>query len=91
MGILGKTFGNPKIERPKEPYYRQINRNIGGQEKNSDSLTVPAVKLVIPNGFVRSILVDCIEGYLADCVQNNRFPFSNNSMKRKLYLSWYDT
>lgn len=73
--------------KPKEPHYRNVNRSYV-QDGNWVSDTV--VELVIPNEFIRHILVDCIEGYLSNCIETNRFPFSNNHMTRKHLLSWYD-
>ena len=72
---------------PSEPYYRDVGRGyLQGEEWVSDDV----VELVIPNLFIRNILADCIDGYLLDCKEARRFPFSNNHITRKHKLSWYD-
>ena len=38
----------------------------------------------------KNILVDCINGYLAECEAAKRFPFSNNEITRNPNLTWYD-
>ena len=87
MSGLGESL-NFHIERkPKEPYYRDVNR---GYMLDGNWVTDNVAELVIPNVFIRNILTDCIDGYLADCSTNNRFPFSNNHITRKPNLSWYD-
>lgn len=88
MSGLGEAWHNEeKHMQPTEPYYRDVGRGyVQGDEWVSDN----AIELVIPNAFIRNILVDCIEGYLFDCEEAKRFPFSNNHMTRKHKLSWYD-
>lgn len=88
MSGLGETWSfEEKDFKPTEPYYRDVNRTyVDGNELVSDDV----IELVIPNIFVRTILVDCIEGYLANCKVMRRVPFSNNKLTRKHELSWYD-
>ena len=88
MSGLGEAWQNEeKHMLPTEPYYRDVGRSyVQGEEWVFDN----AIELVIPNVFIRNILVDCIEGYLEDCKKAQRFPFSNNHMTRKHKLSWYD-
>lgn len=88
MSGLGEIWNfENKDNTPDEPYYRDVGR---GYVQDGEWVSDNVVELVIPNVFVRSILVDCINGYLTDCSKNNRFPFSNNHMTRKHRLSWYD-
>lgn len=74
-------------ELPDEPYYRQVMR---GYKLEESIVLDEVVELIIPNKFIRKILVDCIEGYIAECIENKREPFSNNRLTRKFRLSWYD-
>lgn len=89
MSGLGEMWHfETKDKKPTEPYYRDVGRGyVIGDEVVSDN----AIELVIPNIFVRSILADCIDGYLSDCREAKRFPFSNNHMTRKPNLTWYDS
>ena len=88
MSGLGENWRSEgKHHLPKEPYYRDVGRDyVQGEEWVSDNV----IELVIPNVFVRNILADCIDGYLEDCSNDKRFPFSNNHMTRKPNLTWYD-
>lgn len=88
MSGLGETWSiEEKDFKPTEPYYRDVNRTyVDGNELVSDDV----IELVIPNVFIRTILVDCIEGYLTNCKVMRRLPFSNNQLTRKHELSWYD-
>lgn len=87
MSGLGEISHDKGHNLPDVPYYRDVGRAyvLDGNWVYDD-----VVELVIPNSFLRRILVDCIDGYLADCKSNMRFPFSNNNMTRKYRLSWYD-
>ena len=88
MSGLGEIWNLEKKDRiPEEPYYRDVGR---GYVQEDEWVSDDVIELVIPNKFVRNILADCIEGYLADCKNLKRFPFSNNHMTRKHKLSWYD-
>lgn len=88
MSGLGESMNYHREFKPTEPYYRDVGRSyVQGENWVSDDV----VELVIPNIFIRNILVDCIDGYLEDCRENKRFPFSNNHMTRRHRLSWYDT
>lgn len=87
MSGLGETWHGKKPYVPNVPYYRDVGR---AYVLDGNWVYDNVVELVIPNEFLRSILVDCIDGYLADCVANKRFPFSNNNMRRTHRLSWYD-
>ena len=87
MSGLGESFKKTLDILPNEPYYRDVGR-LYVHEENVVSDDV--VELVIPNKFLRNILVDCINGYLEDCKTNNRFPFSHNNISRLIRLSWYD-
>lgn len=88
MSGLGELWNlERKDKRPTEPYYRDVGR---GYVQDGEWVSDNAIELVVPNEFVRNILSDCIEGYLADCKETKRFPFSNNRINRKHKLSWYD-
>lgn len=88
MSGLGEVWHiEEKDPKPAVPYYRDVGRGyVQGEEWVSDNV----VELVIPNLFVRNILTDCVDGYLSDCRDMKRLPFSNNHMTRKHKLSWYD-
>ena len=87
MSGLGETISRRNELCPKEPYYIDMSRMyVQGEDVVSDDV----IELIIPNIFLRNILEDCIEGYLKDCAEDNRFPFSNNHITRKFRLSWYD-
>ena len=87
MSGLGETSHDKKPYVPGVPYYREVGRAyvLDGNWVHDD-----VVELVIPNEFLRNILIDCIDGYLSDCKTSDRFPFSNNNLHRKHLLSWYD-
>lgn len=87
MSGLGNCISVELREAPQLPFYREIGRNY---VHNGDWVSDNVIELAIPNLFVRNILADCFDGYLADCTSNNHFPFSNNHMNRKYNLSWYD-
>lgn len=87
MSGLGESMNYHQELKPTEPYYRDLGRSY---VQDGYWVTDDVVELVIPNIFIRNILQDCIEGYLSDCLRDNRFPFSNNHMTRKHVLSWYD-
>jgi len=61
-----------------------------GYVQAGERISDNAIELVIPNEFIRSILSDCIDGYLADCKETKLFPFINNHMTCKNKLSWFD-
>lgn len=87
MSGLGEIWHDKNCHLPDVPYYRDVGRSyvLDGNWVYDD-----VIELVIPNIFLRKILVDCIDGYLTDCELSRRFPFSNNNLKRKHRLSWYD-
>ena len=88
MSGLGEIWHLEKKDvMPTEPYYRDVGR---GYVQSGEWVSDDVIELVIPNVFVRNILADCIDGYIADCRENGHFPFSNNHMTRKHKLSWYD-
>lgn len=87
MSGLGESMKNGSPYAPKVPYYRDVGRCY---VLDGNMVWDNVIELVIPNSFLRSILVDCIKGYCADCEANKHFPFSNNGFKRKHLLSWYD-
>lgn len=88
MSGLGEVWKPEKRDfMPSEPYYRDVGRCY---VQDGTWVSDDVIELVIPNAFVRNILSDCIEGYLSDCKDTKRFPFSNNHMTRKHVLSWYD-
>lgn len=84
---LGEEGNLRKSHGKVEPYYADVGR-IYVEDGNVVSDDV--YELIIPNSFVRAILVECIEGYLEECLKNQRLPFSNNDITRKHRLSWYD-
>lgn len=87
MSGLGESMNFHSELKPTVPYYRDVGR-LYVEDENCVSDNV--VELVIPNIFVRSILLDCIDGYLSNCRTNRKLPFSNNHITRKPNLSWYD-
>jgi hypothetical protein len=87
MSGLGSCISVEQRDNPQQPFYRDIGRSY---VHDGDWVSDDVIELVIPNIFVRNILADCIDGYLADCATNGHFPFSNNQMNRKHNLSWYD-
>lgn len=87
MSGLGENLPWNKEVKPIEPYYHDVGRSY---VEDGYLVRDNVVELVIPNIFVRNILADCIDGYLTDCLENKRFPFSNNCLTRKHRLSWYD-
>lgn len=70
-----------------EPYYRDVSRMY---VLNGKVVSDYVCELLIPNHFIRTILVDCIDSYFAECRNQCREPFSNNEITRKHRLSWYD-
>jgi len=84
---LGEEGNLQKKQGNLEPYYFDVGRMYveGGNVVSDD-----VYELVIPNAFIRTILVECIEGYLDQCLRSQRVPFSNNDITRKHRLSWYD-
>ena len=87
MSGLGESMNFHQELKPREPYYRDVGRSyVEGENIVSDDV----VELVIPNIFIRNILLDCIDGYLEECREKRRFPFSNNHITRRPNLSWYD-
>lgn len=87
MSGLGQCINIELRDDPQVPFYRDIGRSY---VQDGDWVSDDVVELAIPNAFVRNILADCFDGYLADCAANSHFPFSNNRMNRKHNLSWYD-
>ena len=87
MSGLGQSINGGLRDDPQVPFYRDIGRSY---VHDGDWVSDDIIELTIPNIFVRNILADCFDGYLADCASNNHFPFSNNRMNRKHNLSWYD-
>ena len=80
MSGLGESLQLREEFKPAEPYYRDVGR---GYVEDGYLVRDEVIELVIPNIFLRNILVDCIEGYLADCLESKRFPFSNDCIMRK--------
>lgn len=87
MSGLGESWKDKHGLQPNAPHYRDISR---GYVLNGNWVYDDVIELVFPNTFIRSILVDCINGYLAECEAIKRFPFSNNDIPRKPNLTWYD-
>lgn len=87
MSGLGESWKDRHGLQPNVPYYRDVGR---GYVLDGDWVYDDVIELVFPNTFIRSILVDCINGYLAECEATKRFPFSNNDITRKPNLTWYD-
>ena len=87
MSGLGEIWHDKNCYLPDVPYYRDVGRSY---VLDGNWVYDNVIELVIPNAFLRKILVDCIDGYLADCELSRHFPFSNNNLKRKHRLSWYD-
>lgn len=70
-----------------EPFYRCISRIYMSQGKQ---VFDEPYTFHIPNSFIRSILLDCLKGYLAECNKQQRAPSSNNKFPQKRDLAWYD-
>ncbi len=87
MSGLGESRTDLPDLRPVVPYYRDVGR---GYVLDGNWVSDNVIELVFPNVFIRSILVDCINGYLEACKANRHFPFSNNGITRKPNLTWYD-
>ncbi len=87
MTGLGEETWHYKNCKINEPYYRDIGRIYTFE---SDVVSDDVCELSIPNNFIRTILADCIDGYLSECAAQCRVPFINNEMTRKHRLSWYD-
>lgn len=87
MTRLGQELNSKKPYRLTEPYYRDVSRLY---VQNGKVVSDNICELVIPNAFIRTLLTDCMDGYLAACLVQKREPFSNNPMTRKHWLSWYD-
>ena len=87
MSGLGESWKDKHGLQPNVPYYRDVGR---GYVLDGNWVYDDVIELVFPNTFIRSILVDCINGYLAECEATKRFPFSNNDITRKPNLTWYD-
>ena len=87
MTGLGEEAWHNKEYNFKEPYYRVIGRIY---EAGFNIISDDVCELSIPNCFIRSILADCLDGYLTECAALGKRPFENNLMTRKHRLSWYD-
>lgn len=87
MSGLGESWTLRQSFFPTTPFYRNCSRTY---VKEKNIVSDDAIELVIPTPFIRSILVDCINGYLNECKVSKRFPFCNNDLARKVTLSWYD-
>ena len=87
MSGLGESWKDSHGLQPNVPYYRDVGR---GYVLDGNWVYDDVIELVFPHTFIRSILVDCINGYLAECKAARRFPFSNNDLTRKPNLTWYD-
>ena len=87
MTGLGAEIGPHSNDKVNEPYYMDINTT---DINENNMLSYDAYELAIPNGFIRSILGDCIDSYLSECTAQLRLPFNNNKLMRKHRLSWYD-
>lgn len=88
MSGLGEGLYSLQHPILQEPYYRYAERDY---VLNRDWVFDEICELVIPNAFIRNILQDCVAGYLDECKERKRFPFTNNGVTRKYKLSWYDT
>lgn len=42
----------------------------------------------IPAGYIKKLLLDCLENYLHHCEKINQDPFDNNTCDRPIYLAW---
>lgn len=84
LGVEQFSYKDFKIA---EPYYNDVSR-LYDDENNIVSDDI--YELVIPNCFIRDILIDCIDGYLTECITQSRLPFENNHISRRHLLSWYD-
>ena len=84
LGEKNNTLMETKLT---EPFYRNVLRGYVLDDKIVSEF---AYELVIPNIFIRDLLMDCINGYLIECKIENKLPFGNNSILRKHRLTWYD-
>ena len=87
LSALGGEHPLMKPYQCGEPYYREIGRKyIDDGNVVSDHV----YELIIPNDFIREIMLDCIDHYLMECVENDHAPFENNSFMRRFRITWYD-
>ena len=87
MTGLGEKINTPMETKLTEPFYRNVLRGYVLDDKIVSEF---AYELVIPNIFIRDLLMDCINGYLIECKIENKLPFGNNGILRKHRLTWYD-
>lgn len=87
LSSLGDEFPLFKPVKYDEPYYRDVSRIY---VENGNRVSDHVYELVIPNSFIRNILLSCIENYLKECISESYFPFENNSFMRRFRIAWYD-
>lgn len=70
------------------PYYREVSRMY---VEDKSIVSDDVYELVIPNGFIYDLTLNCIENYLDYCINQKRQPFENNiNFKRKVDIAWVD-
>lgn len=69
------------------PYYLQLSRSY---VKDEVLVRDSVWELIVPVGFIRMLVVECIENFLKYCEDNSRDPFESNGAIRKSDTAWYD-
>ena len=87
LSPLGDEHPLMKPYQCGEPYYREVGRKY---IEDGNVVTDHVYELIIPNDFIREIMLDCMDQYLMECVENDHAPFENNSFMRRFRITWYD-
>ncbi len=87
MSALGDEHPLMKPYQSGEPYYREVGRKY---IEDGNVVSDHVYELIIPNVFIREIMLDCMDHYLTECAENDHAPFENNSFMRRFRITWYD-
>ena len=87
LSALGDEHPLMKPYQCGEPYYREVGRKY---IEDGNVVSDHVYELIIPNEFIREIMLDCMDHYLMECVENDHAPFENNSFMRRFRITWYD-
>lgn len=71
----------------KYPYYISCGRSI---ILDSTIIRNEVWELTMPVGFIKSLVIECINNYLDFSLKHKNDPFENNEPTRKSRLAWYD-
>ena len=72
---------------PEYPYYIPCSR---AYDKEGERVRDQIWDLVVPVGFIKNLVLECINNYLDYCLKNKNDPFENNRLDRKSITAWYD-